>query len=199
MAEKSLNDRLEAIHESMQGMLVKTEEREAKFFAPISEEQLKLSKPTSSGRTVFTLGERMEEFDKIVRRHREGLEKLWNEWADIQTELVALAVEVFGPQSIQIQDDATPKLDRAVQSATLKHERNMEAALGPLNELKALKQSVQQATQQTIETSEQIEQVRSCWRVYRYLLTPEMAGLERGFYKGARDYQTCNEEARRLM
>ncbi|KAL9106396.1 MAG: hypothetical protein Q9227_008597 [Pyrenula ochraceoflavens] len=172
-AEEMLKVRLEEIERYMQEALSTNEEREAKLFTPISTEVLKLTERTTTGkRDIFaTLGDRMVEFDKIVKRHQEGLQKLWDEWIGVQNSIIAVAVEVLGPQNVQIEDEITTELGQAIGLATSRHKVEKKKMSDLSDQSNILEQAIQEETQQTITTSEEIEKVKAPLLDAKLLLT----------------------------
>ncbi len=111
--EHDLNQQLAQITREFGGQLKLVADYESKIFSPICEERLEIvvGSVEKGGQTSVqhaTLAERMREFEQVVSAEAAQLETLWKEWYATNLELVRLAVEVLGPDGVEVsrnQDD----------------------------------------------------------------------------------------------
>jgi hypothetical protein len=111
--EKDLEKQLADVTVEFSGKLQIVAEYEDNIFKPISEERLEItsSLPGKNGLTRKehgSLADRMRDFETIVSIEAAHLGELWKEWQETQLELVCLAIEVLGPEGVELlfnQDD----------------------------------------------------------------------------------------------
>ncbi len=111
--EHDLNQQLAQITREFGGQLKLVADYESKIFSPLGEERLEIvigsvEKAGQISVQHATLADRMRDFGKVVSAEAAQLETLWKEWYATNLELVRLAVEVLGPDGVEVsrnQDD----------------------------------------------------------------------------------------------
>jgi hypothetical protein len=87
--------------ESEQVLIVDAAVRKAEVFKSLDREQVRLVRTTAKGyeeASVTTLGESMRAFQSLAETERASQEALWEEWDLVQAEVVALGLEILGPE-----------------------------------------------------------------------------------------------------
>lgn len=111
--EHDLNQQLAQITREFGGQLKLVADYESKIFSPMCKERLEIvigsvEKGGKPSVQHATLADRMRDFGKVVSAEAAQLETLWREWYATNLELVRLAVEVLGPDGVEVarnQDD----------------------------------------------------------------------------------------------
>ncbi|KAL8727398.1 MAG: hypothetical protein Q9166_006070 [cf. Caloplaca sp. 2 TL-2023] len=67
---------------------------------PLDDELLELTRRDGTVITM-TLGKRMNAYRKLVDRERENLNKLFEQWQEVTSEINSFATELFGPKGIE--------------------------------------------------------------------------------------------------
>ena len=134
------------------------------IFKPLSEEQLAVT-TTTDGKKVsetVSLGTRMEDFRTLVDTKSKELRALWKEWTAVRQEIIALGIDVLGPEAFEGQavgDDASLETETRSKS---EFAREKEKLLGEFEtERKRLETEVHDMSLEAIQKMEACEKVCS--------------------------------------
>jgi hypothetical protein len=164
--EHGLNNQLEQITEEFGGGLKIVAEHEDNIFKPISEERLEITKssPEKNGQALkqhVTLAGRMREFETLVATEATHLEALWKEWHATNLELVCLAIEVLGPDGVELAFNQDDKRTAAQINAAVDASRGDEARHNAFKEQAAdMEHLVSMNAQETVNSLIEQEKVR---------------------------------------
>ncbi len=130
--EHDLEQQLAQITREFGGQLKLVADYESKISSPVSEERLEIvsSSVGKNGQTSVqnaTLADRMLDFEKVVSAKAAQLETLWKEWFSANLELVHLAVEVLGPDGVEVSHHQDGKSLAAQAYAAVDANRRHEA------------------------------------------------------------------------
>ena len=93
--------------ESGQVLIVDAAVRKADVFKSLDEERAQLIHTTArtpENDTVTTVGQSMRAFEALVEAERRNEEALWDEWDLVQAKIVALGLEILGPEAFGSHD-----------------------------------------------------------------------------------------------
>jgi hypothetical protein len=139
---------------------------ETRAFQSIAEERLLITTLSPERKVVkkeeVIFEDRMQGFQQLVEEEEKVLESLWQEWTEIQTETVCLALEVLGPDEVAIDEEimsvVTPeKVDGAIQC----HAQHQDAFKDALEKMVSMQKSIQIVTSRTLKTLKDQQEVRS--------------------------------------
>lgn len=72
-----------------------------------------------------TLADCMEEYYNMAAQEDEDLAPLWEQWSEVQAEMICLAVEVLGEHNIDVgQHNLSDRLTKGISDADIKHKKN---------------------------------------------------------------------------
>ncbi len=134
------------------------------LFRPLGSEQLALN-TTINGVThteKVHLGQRVENFGSLTANKKKELDGLWKEWTAVQKQIVALGLEVLGPESFDTEGYTTAgKAEDVLSAGTSK-------SLGTIHEaskvefdrmIRGLEEEVSAIGNRTLERLEASEKV----------------------------------------
>lgn len=163
--ENDLDRQLAKITSEFGGQLRIVANFEESIFKPISEERLEISSgsPEENAepqKKYATLAERMRAFEKMFAEKAAHLETLWKEWHATNLELVCLAVEVLGPNGVQLNLSQEEDSDAAKILAALEASSEHECRRANMNEKGAdLENSVSALARETVNNLNEQEKV----------------------------------------
>ncbi|MCJ1361595.1 hypothetical protein MMC16_000695 [Acarospora aff. strigata] len=158
--QAALLDRLNAVSATSDAMLEAATATKNIIFKPLSEEQLAVT-TTTDGKKVsetVSLGTRMEDFRTLVDTKSKELRALWKEWTAVRQEIIALGIDVLGPEAFEGQavgDDASLETETRSKS---EFAREKEKLLGEFEtERKRLETEVHDMSLEAIQKMEACE------------------------------------------
>ena len=136
-------------------------DHERLIFRPLADEQLYVSNERGENQETWSLGVRMNDFERIRVEEERALEKLWKEWTKIQAEIVCLAVEVLGIDVITTYEgyEEYPGLRENVVVARRVHEDERVRYKRVRDEVKMLEKDADRVKEETLEALEAQEKV----------------------------------------
>jgi hypothetical protein len=164
--EGDANVELAQVVEEFEEKLQLALDYETRAFQSIVEERLLITTLSPDKGVVekqeVIFGDRMQVFQQIVEEEEKGFASLWQEWVEIQTRLICLAIEILGPDEVVIEEEemsviAPEKVDGAIQC----HAKHQEVLKGTLDKMEAIQSSVKKVTSRTLKTLKDQQEVRS--------------------------------------
>lgn len=167
--ESDLDKQLAHITEEFGGQLKLVAEYENHIFKSISEDRLEIigGSPEKNGRAQkqhVTLADRMRDFEQVVSEEAARIETLWKEWHVTNLQLACLAVEVLGPDGVELAFNQENKSLAAQMTAAVDANRRHEARRADYKEQAAeLESSIRLTARETISNLHEQEKVRWLW------------------------------------
>ncbi|EXJ82024.1 hypothetical protein A1O1_08092 [Capronia coronata CBS 617.96] len=177
---KDLKDVQQDLTSSIDDLTVKVEEHfrslnsieeplQRPFFAEVLNVQTKPNIATGEGhqeRQEVLLSDRVAAFRKLRKDKELTLCKLWEDWEEVQFELIGLAAEVFGPESMTFaqsrEEDMKPgqkeKLQKALQPVQGAHQQAKESSGSLEEDLRHFEASMLSIASKTKKTMTDMQQ-----------------------------------------
>lgn len=136
------------------------------IFKPISEERLEITtepaeRSDRSGKKYTTLADQMSGFRQLVETETVNLQRLWKEWHRINLDLVWLAIEVLGPDSVELAlDQHDQSISSRKNTAAAENQRHRARQTGFENKSAELIEAIRTAAKETIDVLNEQEKVR---------------------------------------
>lgn len=131
----------------------------AKLLTPLAGDQIQSTYAKNGKSTVkiAKIGDRVEDFNTSLNEVRTELKLLWEEWDQVQAQLVKLGIEVFGVDAFE--DSEGLKIDRIrgfkteMESLELEHK----------NKLEKIQEEAEELSRHALDNMETAERVSSCF------------------------------------
>ena len=154
--EHDANVELSQVVEDFEEKLQLALDYETRAFQSIGDERLLITtlspgkKPLKKEEVVF--GERMKEFEHIVRDEKIAIKALWREWEEVQIETVCLALEVLGPSGVALEGQAAVIAPQRVAAAVQCYSQHGDALKAALEKITAVQGSAKKVMSRTLKT-----------------------------------------------
>ena len=133
----------------------------------------------------------MEEYYNMAAQEDEDLAPLWEQWSEVQAEMICLTVEVLGEHNIDVgQHNLSDRLTKGISDADIKHRGNENRyieAEQSMVDIKADLVTLCDETAETVKAQQKASQV-SCLTLLPSL-TSVLADLESGAQQDAGQHQ----------
>ena len=132
-------------------------ESDAQLTTSIAEEQVRTlevpghDKPYDVPHAAdVTLGQSLSEFSELVEAKETALQQLFDDWNNIQTEIIAAAVQILGRDAVEVEEEHLhDELVVAMDSATKEHVRTQGKAMLAFNKVESLETITKNLTAST--------------------------------------------------
>lgn len=121
-------DQIEGLADQLEQQLSLMSRCEQQLNSSIAEERINTTAADDHGLSGGSdeprvlMSERMSEFGAILKAKETTLQRLFDDWNDVQAAIIALAVQALGKEALDIDEEHLhPRLTRAISKAAARH------------------------------------------------------------------------------